>query len=207
MEIPQIPEPSSGDAPASLSFSLHQAAALCGVSAQDVWAWTSHGQVRASGTGDRRRYDRESLRQILAMRDVGHTSHDHQEPSTGSRSGGRSSRQDEFSLPAAPMDDAHLMLQTEMFFALNAEAGATAEALTEHFGVGSLQMTRVLDSLVQARHIARAVHGAKVLFHDVRTRLHGPSVREQRVRATRRLRLPSNPGSRGSTSNPIDGNE
>jgi hypothetical protein len=197
MEKPTAPEP-SGDARTPLSFSLNQAAALCGVSAHELWEWTTCGYVRTTGLGEGRRYDREALRQILALRETVRSGHD-----PGSRSGagdsdrpgfyGDSTRASEFSLPATAMDDTHLTLQTDMYFALNAGAGASAEDLAAHFEVDMEQMSRVLDRMVQGRHLVRIRQGSEIVFRSARTQLHGPSVREQRIRATRRPRVPSRP--------------
>lgn len=198
MERPSAPEPPSGDAQTPLSFSLNQAAALCGVSAHDLWEWTTCGYVRTTGMGDGRRYDREALRQILALRETVRSGHDlgnRSETGVCDRSGfdWDSTRASEFSLPISAMDDIQLMIQTDLYFALNAGAGASTEDLASHFEVDMEQMTRVLDGMVQARQAVRTRQGSEIIFRSARTQLHGPSVREQRIRATRRSRVPSRP--------------
>jgi hypothetical protein len=179
MDKPTVPEPSFGDPTTPLSFSLNQAAALCGVSAQDLRDWTARGIVSATGSGDHRRYDRDALRQILALRESG------QAPGNG--------RQSEFSLPATEMDDPHLMMQAEMFFALNPGTEATVASLADQLGVDIDQMQRVLDNMVRLRRVSSLRRGSEVLYQAPRRRWRGPSIREQRVRATRRTRVPSRP--------------
>lgn len=179
MDKPTVPEPSFGDPATPLTFDLKQAAALCGVSVGDLREWTSRGIVKAKGNGDHRFYDRESLRQILAVRDSGQ--------------GICSGRQSEFSLPSAEMDDAHLMIQTEMYFALNAGAEASINSLSEMFGVESEQMKRAMDAMIRSRQVSCIRHGSDTLYHAPRQQFRGPSIREQRVRATPRQRVPSRP--------------
>lgn len=179
MDKPTVPEPQFGDPATPLSFSLNQAAALCGVSAQDLREWTLRGIVHTTGHGDHRSYDRDSLRQILAVRDSGRAA------CTG--------RQTEFSIASADMDDAHLMIQTEMYFALNAEVEVSAASLTETFGVELEQMQRVLDAMLRSRQISSVRRGANALYQSPGQQLRGPSIREQRVRAVPRRRVPSRP--------------
>ena len=198
MERPTVPEPSSGDAQTPLSFSLNQAAALCGVSAHKVWEWTTCGFVRTTGMDNSRRYDREALRQILALREAvrsGHEPGSRSETSVFDRNGfdGDLTRASEFSLPITDMDDTQLTIQTDLYFALNAGAGAAAETLANHFEVDTEQMMRVLDGLVQGRNLLRIRQGSEVIFRSARTQLRGPSVREQRILATRRSRVPTRP--------------
>lgn len=197
MEKPTAPEQPSGDAQTPLSFSLNQAAALCGVSTHELWEWTTCGYVRTAGSGDHRRYDEEALRQIVALREAiraatGPAAKSPLNPAIGPQDdqGGRA---DEFSVAAVPMDDAHLTLQTEMFFALNAGVGVSANDLAKRFQTDSEQTLRVLGALVQSRQVMRVHRGSETVFQSSRAQLHGPSVREQRIRATRRPRVASRP--------------
>lgn len=198
MDKPTAPEPSSGGATTPLSFNLNEAAALCGVSTREVCEWTACGYVCATGQGEHRRYDRDALKQIVALRDAvraGQLPGERRGPAT--QMGIRDSksaedwRSTEFLLPSTPMDDSHLMLQTEMFFALNAGSGADSASLARYFGVEPERIASVLDTMVQSRHLIRVHQGAETLFRAARTHLHGPSIREQRIRAAKRQRQPS----------------
>jgi hypothetical protein len=144
------------------------------------------------------RYDRESLRQILALREAVRSEHNPAPPSESGaddRNGfdGDSTRACEFSLPVSAMDDTHLTIQTDLYFALNAGAAAGAEDLADHFEVDMEQMSCVLDRMVQSRQLVRIRQGSVIVFRSARTQLHGPSVREQRIHATRRPRVPTRP--------------
>ena len=166
------------------------------MSEYELCEWTTCGYVRTTGMDEGRRYDSEALRQILALREAVRSGHDpgpRSETGVFGRDGfdGDSTRASEFSLPISAMDDSHLTIQTDLYFALNAGWAASAEDMARHFEVDTEQMLRVLDHLVQGRHLIRLRQGSEIIFRSARTQLRGPSVREQRIHATRRSRVPT----------------
>lgn len=210
MDQPFSPEPASGNESVPLSFNLNQAAALCGVSAQQLREWTDCGYIQVSGHGDRQRYNRDALRQILAVRDAilsgrmaarrsnrrASAAHASSSPGRGtpsSTSRPEARRPEEFSVPKSSMDDDHLAVQAELFFSLNAGAPQTAAQLSNRFDVSANRMERVLESMLHTRRVLRVRCNHEILYYAGRTHLHGPNPREQRIRATRRQRIPTEP--------------
>lgn len=51
-----------------LQLNIAQTAALCGISVRQLGYWTKQGYVTASGRGERRVYDLDSLRRLLSIR-------------------------------------------------------------------------------------------------------------------------------------------
>jgi hypothetical protein len=194
------PKPSSqrmGKSP-PLSFSLSQAAALCGVAVHRLSEWTDCGYVRATGQGDNRRFDRHALRQILALRNATRSGPMPSRSRTGApephapRTAAPavpSRRPEEFSVTAFPQSDVRLALQIELYFALNPSAPRTVEGLSASLNADPRQMRRILDSMAGAG-VVRALRDGEIVYGPGRARLHGPNVREQRIRATRRTRVP-----------------
>jgi len=180
------------------------------VPVQQLREWADCGYIRVKGQGERRRFDREALRQILAVRDAirsgrleaGHGSH--QGASGASGASGISSAQhcvrqdtpelrrpEEFSVASHPTEDAQLALQTEMYFALNSGAPQTAAQMARHFSVPEETMEHVLSAMLAARRVMRVRCGGETLYGPCHAYLHGPDPREQRIRATHRTRIPS----------------
>jgi hypothetical protein len=185
---------------APLAFSLNQAAALCGIPVPQLSEWTDCGYVRAEGAGDERRYGRDALRQILRVRDAmrsdraptrgtAHTAVSRRRREPG-RTPPEARRPEEFSDSASPMNDVRLTLHAEIYFALNSDAPRTVEHLAAQLGVDARQMERILDSMTTGG-VVRVVQDGLLCYGTGRARLRGPSPREQRIRATRRPRIPS----------------
>lgn len=200
MEKPFGANPGDTGETAPLSFNLNQAAALCGISVQQLREWTDCGYIRATGHGDQGRYNRDALRQILAVRDAvrtGRLAHRRPrrcqavpDPVLGDYAPERR-RPEEFSVARADTDDDRLALQVELFFALNSGVPQTTVALAHRFDVDPEQMRRVLDGLVHARQTLQVRCNHETLYFWNRAALRGPSPREQRIRAARRRRTPS----------------
>jgi hypothetical protein len=186
---------------APLTFSLNQAAALCGVAVRQLTEWAHWGYVRSSGAGDDRRFDRHALRQILNLRDSMRAGPAAPPDSATRRSTRRaqlqgpdapSRRPEEFAVPPFPMNDARLLLHAEVYFALNGDASHTAGQLAERLSAEPRQMSRILDSM-QRIGVVRRLQDGEFAYGPGRSRLHGPNPREQRVRAVPRRRLPAHP--------------
>lgn len=89
-----------------------------------------------------------------------------------------------------PLDDNHLSLQIEMFFALNTGAPLSARQMAERFSVDENRMARILEMMLIEGALVRGRINGEVVYHAGRAQLHGPNPREQRIRASRRTRIP-----------------
>lgn len=190
MDKPSPFQPPAGDAPAPLNFNVNQAAALCGITAHQLAEWTDLGYVHAIGQGDRRTYNRDALRQIMAVRRALSSGRPPIVP-PGAPTDKTARRPEEFSVPDTPLEDQHLALQTQMFFALNPVIPQTLDSLAQRMGVSNDQMVRVLDQMVAEGSLHRRMKGREIQYHVHSVQLQGPRLREQRIRATRRNRLAS----------------
>lgn len=197
MDNPTSPSRRSGNAP-PLTFSLSQAAALCGVPIHRLSEWVDFGYVRSSGHGDGRRLDRHALRQILALRNAtGAGILPQRLPSAPSSHraapaapAAPTRRPEEFFVSAFPLNDARLSVQIEVYFALNPDAPRTAEHLAHALHADLRQTRRILDSMTDAG-LVRGFREGEIVYGPGRSRLRGPDAREQRIRATRRHRVPA----------------
>lgn len=176
-----------------MCFSVSQAAALCGVTVHQLAEWTELGYVHAVGKGDRRFYNRESLRQILALRRSFEQSARKGLPDAEREA---RSRPEEFFAPEQ-LNDEHLALQVQMFFAMNPSGPQTAAGLARRFGVELDRAVRAVRALVVDGSLQETETPAGLQYHAGRLSLPGPRVREQRIRATRRRRLPAQPEGSG----------
>lgn len=181
-----------------LSFSLVQAAALCGVAVHRLSEWADCGYVRSVGQGDDRRFDRHSLRQILAIRSAVRSADSPGSPASTLEESSSQwtpahvpvNRPEEFLAPGFPLNDRRLGLQIEIFFALNPNMPRTAERVAASLHADIRQTRRLLDAMA-SNGVVCAVEDGEVVYGPGRARLRGPNIREQRIRATRRSRVPS----------------
>lgn len=186
MEMSGCPQP-SGDAPA-LCFSVSQAAALCGVTIHQLAEWTDLGYVHAIGRGERRFYNRESLRQIIALRRSFESNPSRGEPDAA---GEARKRPEEFPAAAGPLSDEALALQIQMFFVMNPAGRQTAAGLAKRLDVEPERVAGVLRRLIADGSLMEVDTPRGPEYAAARLTLHGPRVREQRIRATRRRRKPA----------------
>lgn len=186
MEKSGYPQP-SGDAPA-LCFSVSQAAALCGVTIHQLAEWTDLGYVHAIGRGERRFYNRESLRQIIALRRSFELNTRRGEPDAAREA---RKRPEEFPTGEGVGSDELLALQMQMFFAMNPVGPQTAAGLAKRFGLELERAVRVLRLLVVDGSLEETETTEGLQYYAANLTLQGPRVREQRIRATRRRRIPA----------------
>jgi hypothetical protein len=167
---------------------VSQAAALCGVTIHQLAEWTDLGYVHAIGRGERRFYNRESLRQIIALRRSFESNPRRGEPDAAFEARKRPEEFPEFE--GVPSDEL-LALQIQMFFVLNPAAPQTVASLAERFHVGPERACRVIQTLVNDGSVEPVQTPQGPGFVAARLTLQGPRVREQRIRATRRRRKPA----------------
>ena len=196
MERPHSQGPDLPEERSSLWFNLNQAAAICGVPVQQLSEWTDCGYIRVKGHGDSRRFDREALREVLALRDAirggrfnSANARRKAGESTSPVADPETRRPEEFPTATEPLQDAHLALQAEMYFALNSRKPLSAAQLAERLGVPKERMEEVLAVMASARLVQRVCRGGETLFGPGRASLHGPGPRELRIRARRRSRI------------------